>query len=435
MQLDELIICRNWATEAEVREALEYQRKFGDRLESHLYRFGYVSEANLVSALAEQFGCSSVCLSEMTIPDDVIRLVPAELAWSKLVLPFAIDRADNTLKIACENPRRSNLTDDLAAAAPGFKIELYITLGVVLQSALVKHYRQALTESEGSLHRSPLDATSISVPFEVLVSTSAKCRILLFQDDEGDPPALRPMLTHQGFTVTCAQTFDDLVNAAADPDLDAMLLVVPGGEERLSQLLTHLEEKKISIAAHPSYLVVPDVDDERTGELLRAGFEEVIRPENMLDLLMIKLSRFRDRLVSQRNQRLEILQALGTHGSLQDLNVIDLLQAMGTTGKTAFVSVLAVAKQLMIYLDRGRIVYAECEGTQGVDAVYCAVGWSEGVWSVDPIPPEALPEPNIFTTNEAILLEGCHRLDETTRSKVPASKEAVDPLAVFDNLF
>lgn len=434
MQLDELIICRNLATEAEVRESLEYQRKFGGRLEAHLYRFGYVREADLVSALEEQFGCPSVCLSGLTVPDDVIQLVPAELAWSKLVLPFALESADNTLKLACENPRRSGLIDDLATALPGFKIELYIALGVVLQSALVKHYRGALAGPEPSIHGSPLEATSISVPFDVLVSTSAKCRILLFQEDESDLPGLRPILTHQGFTVTCAKTIDELVKAAADPDLDAMLLVISGGEEPLSQLLTRLEEKKISVTAHPAYLVVPDVDDQRTGELLRVGFEEVIRPENMLDLLMIKLSRFRDRLVSQRNQRREILQSLGTHGSLQDLNVIDLLQAMGTTGKTAFVSVMAVGKQLMIYLDRGRIVYAECEETHGVDAVYCAVGWSEGVWSVDPIPPDALPEPNIFTSNEAILLEGCHRLDETTHSKDAAPKEAGDALAVFDNL-
>ena len=48
----------------------------------------------------------------------------------------------------------------------------------------------------------------------------------------------------------------------------------------------------------------------------------------------------------------------------------------------------------------------------GAEAVYCALAWKRGVWSLEPITPEDLPEPNVDQPNEAILLEGCRRLDE-----------------------
>jgi len=149
---------------------------------------------------------------------------------------------------------------------------------------------------------------------------------------------------------------------------------------------------------------------------------------------MIKLSRLRERLQSERSRQLEIMQTLGTHGSLTDMNVIDLLQSMGQTGKTARISVSAHGQQLTVYLDRGRIVYAECDDIRGPEAVYCALGWRQGVWSVDPVAAEELPEPNNNLATEAVLLDGCRRLDEMKRQDNSEQIQGADQLAVFNGL-
>jgi hypothetical protein len=434
MRLDQIIFSRNLATEEQVREALEYQKEYGGRLETHLFRMGYVNEAGLVTALSEQLGCPPIVLTGLDIPIEVVEMIPAETAWTLLVLPFAFDQATRTLKLACECSKRTDLRESLETACPGIKIELHLALGVVLQAALVKYYRvaPAVVEIVSPEFEPPTNA--ISVPIEYLVSQSAKCQILLFEAGETGIPPLGPVLRHQGFIVKIAQSVDDLGREVHESKPDALLMVVPEGRDCVDSLLAKLSDRSISILDFPTYLVTSSVDDSEIGELLGLGFEEVIRVQNVLDLLMIKLKRLKDRLINQRNQRQEILQTLGTHGSLQDMNVVDLLQAMGTTGKTASISVSAMGKQLTVFLDRGRIIYAECDDTTGPEAVYSAIGWNQGVWNVDPIRPEDLPTPNIFTSSEGLLLEGCRRLDEMSRSGNSGLNDIAGALSTLDTL-
>jgi hypothetical protein len=199
-------------------------------------------------------------------------------------------------------------------------------------------------------------------------------------------------------------------------------------------LLRELISSGFLVSGCPVYLVLSFYNSGDVSKLLKAGFEDVMSSDNVLDLLMIKLGRLRERLNIERAQRLEIMQNLGTHGSLTDMNVIDLLQAMGPTGKTARISVSAHGQQLTVYLERGRIVYAECDDIRGPEAVYCALGWRQGVWSVDPVAAEELPEPNNDLANEAVLLDGCRRLDEMGHQSSLQESPTGDPLAVFESL-
>ncbi len=434
MRLDQIIINRRLATEEQVCEALDYQKEYGGRLETHLFRMGYVDEPGLVEALAEQFACPKVVLKGLDVPPEVLQMLPAETAWTRLALPFAFDSSTQTLKIACESSRRTGLQEDLEAACPGSKIELHIALGVVLQMALVKYYREVPRIVENAPTDIPSAMDAVSVPIEWMVSYSAKCEILVYEEEGSGAPAMGPLLRHQGFIVGIVHTADELATAVRKSEPDAILFIMPDGPESVDNLLAQLSDRAISILEFPSYLVIASVEDSEIGGLLQLGFEEVIRVQNVLDLLMIKLKRLKERLVSQRNQRQEILQAMGTHGSLQDMHVVDLLQAMGTIGKTARISVTAVGKQLTIYLDRGRIIYADCDDVAGPEAVYGAIGWNQGVWNVDPIQPEELPAPNIFISSEGILLEGCRRMDEKTRPDGVKSQDDSGALLLFEAL-
>jgi hypothetical protein len=464
MRLDQLIVAKHLVTEEQLREALDYQKAYGGRLESHLYRFGYIDESSLVTCLSEQFGYAGVVLSGREIPDEVIRMVPAGLAWAQLVLPFEYDPIERRLKLACENPSRDGLREQLAAANPDVAVKLYVALGAVLQSALVRYYRQphfspepvdesALSGTEKidlrrlrGLAERPLDSGKVrqverlsadekaDPDYSSRTRAKVRCKILLLADSRSSGRVLEQALSHQGFTVIKTRTVDQFATELAESEPDALLLVAPAGRKAVVELVSELSIRNLSVSDWPSYLVIPSSSDTDVGELLRVGFEEVIPSENVLDLLMIKLGRLRERLAARQSQRLEIIKTLGTHGSLEDMNVIDLLQAMGPTGKTARISVSGAGQQLTVFLERGRIVYAECDETRGAEAVYCALGWKHGVWSVDPVPPETLPEPNNYLTNEALLLEGCRRLDEMGGRPSRKAEESGDPLAFMDNL-
>ena len=114
MRLDEALIREGLADKNQIQEALDYQRNYGGRLETHLYRFGYVDESSLVRALAKQFGCEGITLSRIIVDESVLKMIPPDVAWQKLVIPFDYEPDGNVLKIACENPQDKRLADELA---------------------------------------------------------------------------------------------------------------------------------------------------------------------------------------------------------------------------------------------------------------------------------------------------------------------------------
>ena len=60
----------------------------------------------------------------------------------------------------------------------------------------------------------------------------------------------------------------------------------------------------------------------------------------------------------------------------------------------------------------------------GAEAVYEAIQWVDGQWKVETINPEDLPAPNNDASNESILMEGCRRLDEKSRSASTSAPQA-----------
>ena len=108
----------------------------------------------------------------------------------------------------------------------------------------------------------------------------------------------------------------------------------------------------------------------------------------------------------------------GAAGNLGDMNLIDLLQALGPSRKTVKLIVASNNQTATLYLNQGTIVHAEAGGLAGPEAVYAALAWTRGSWKSQTIAPESIPEPNTFSSNESILMEGCRRIDEMSRTRV-----------------
>ena len=102
----------------------------------------------------------------------------------------------------------------------------------------------------------------------------------------------------------------------------------------------------------------------------------------------------------------------GVTGALVDMGMTDIIQVLFHGRKTAALRVEWSEHQGELHFSEGRIVDAFVSEITGENAVYAMLGLGEdGTFSVDPdfVPTD---EPTIYSSPEALLLEGMRLLDE-----------------------
>lgn len=98
-------------TRAQIEEALQIQRKTGERLGQILVRLGYISSEDVCRGLATQFGLEPIKLSDKTIPPEVIAKVPQDLAKRHRLVPIKAEA--DTLTVAIADPLNLFAVDNL----------------------------------------------------------------------------------------------------------------------------------------------------------------------------------------------------------------------------------------------------------------------------------------------------------------------------------
>ena len=410
MNLVDILNREKIVSQSQMDEVLEYQKSFGGRLESHLYRLGYTNEESLVNALARQFSIPGITLAGKEIPNSIIQMIPAESARQLLALPVEYDREKNILRIACENPRDKNLYEQLHEINPDLNLEFIVALSPVLKCAILHYYRlsreseisgnEAFNGSHEQSNETPVGKNPIN------------CHIRIIDDGGDSLNTIQQMLSHQGYQIAVVDKSGIYENSEISQNADMLIISSSGTTEEISNLLDSLMQNDIDIINIPTILISDNLDNQTQATFLKGGIEEVISSDFIMDLLILRLNRIRDRLTKMKNHRREIIKDLGTHGTLIDMGVIELLQAMATTRKTARISISGDSQHLTVFLKHGNIIYAECDTLRGPEAVYRGITWNHGVWSVDPVDEKSLPEPNNQLSNEAVLLEGCRLMDE-----------------------
>lgn len=237
-----------------------------------------------------------------------------------------------------------------------------------------------------------------------------------------------------GFEGIVTDRLDQFVARYRQLRPDVLVIAMNGTAERVQNMIDRLAASGVVFATTPSVVLHNADHQELVQSLLGLGLYDVIHFTGSYDLLKLRLQRISTERERESRQRLHVLQDLGTHGSLSHMNVIDLLQAMGPGNKTLRISVSAQGTQLTMYLSGGQLVYAECEGETGAKAVFKALDWDRGIWSVDRLELSDLPEPNVDRSIDSILIEGCHLHDERKRSQRPASETIELSLSsIFDD--
>lgn len=233
-----------------------------------------------------------------------------------------------------------------------------------------------------------------------------------------------PLETHlkkehfRTITVNNIDTFEKLYHRSS-PDI--ILLNLSTTKADIIETIDMMKNKNILFKKIPTILLTDNNLIEQLKSLTDEGIEDIIEHQLNHDYIIMKIKKIRDRSEKRATRKNAVIKGeSSTKGNLSDLSLIDLLQALGPSQRNVKIKVDSAQsheQELVIYLHYGKISYAELNDIKGADAVYQALGWSNGTWSVEQVKVENLPEPNNELPNESILMEGCRLIDEKNISK------------------
>ena len=98
----EILVRRQTLSPDQLEEAQGMAKQTGTRLQDALVKLGYATAQEVMSAIAEFHGLQFIDLTEVTIPQSVVELVPESVARENFVLPMA--QENGALKIIMSDP-------------------------------------------------------------------------------------------------------------------------------------------------------------------------------------------------------------------------------------------------------------------------------------------------------------------------------------------
>ncbi|MEX2546012.1 MAG: pilus assembly protein PilB, partial [Phycisphaeraceae bacterium] len=126
-------------TREQVKEALALQETRRLPLGQLLVEFGYVTQEDVNLALAHQAGMETIDLDEFDIPDDVIRMIPAETAQAYQILPLAYEASDKSLTVALKSADNFRALDDLRLLM-GFNVKAVVADPAQVEKKIQTYY-------------------------------------------------------------------------------------------------------------------------------------------------------------------------------------------------------------------------------------------------------------------------------------------------------
>ena len=142
LRLGEILLEAGVLEEARLNRALELQKKRGIRLGQILLQEGFISEPQLVQALSRRLSIPWVSLEHVDIADELLELVPAQLAEEFFLIPVYIqtlDRNNRTLFVAMNDP-----TDEAAlrfvSASAGMPVKPMVAGPSDISAAIHTYY-------------------------------------------------------------------------------------------------------------------------------------------------------------------------------------------------------------------------------------------------------------------------------------------------------
>ncbi len=132
-----MLVASGLITAAQLGEVLELQRTSGGKLGQLLVHKKFIAERKLLEFLSKQFGIEFVDLSAAEIKPEVLKIIPENIARRYGLV--AVEKTENKLKVAMEDPLNIVVLDDLKMMT-GFDIKPVFGAESDINAAIDKNY-------------------------------------------------------------------------------------------------------------------------------------------------------------------------------------------------------------------------------------------------------------------------------------------------------
>src|SRR6202163_4504458 len=175
----EILVRRQTLSPDQLEEAQGVAKQTGIKLQDALVKLGYATAQEVMSAIAEFHGLQFVDLTEVTIPQAVVELVPESVARENFVLPMA--QENGALKIIMSDPSDFDTVQKLQFIL-NKDIQPVLAPREQIVEAINRHYGQSETESVDSMLA---EFTDTAIDFTETESAAAMA------GDDSDAPVVK----------------------------------------------------------------------------------------------------------------------------------------------------------------------------------------------------------------------------------------------------
>ncbi len=137
-QLGQLLLESGLINDAQLNEALAYQRENGLVLGKAVVSMGLVAERDLLKVLGDHLGLPSLDISKYNIQDEALQLVSEDFARKYSIIPLFL--IENSLTIATADPLNIEVIDELTRTT-GMEIMLVLSIELDIERSIDLYYR------------------------------------------------------------------------------------------------------------------------------------------------------------------------------------------------------------------------------------------------------------------------------------------------------
>jgi type IV pilus assembly protein PilB len=177
----EILIRRQALSPDQLEEARGMAKQTGTKIQDTLIKLGYTTAQEVMSAIAEYHGLQFIDLTEVTIPQAVVELVPESVARENYVLPMA--QENGALKIIMSDPSDFDTLQKLQFIL-NKDIQPVLAPREQIVEAINRHYGQSETESVDSMLQ---EFTDTAIDFNEAAASSG----LAAAGDDSDAPVVK----------------------------------------------------------------------------------------------------------------------------------------------------------------------------------------------------------------------------------------------------
>lgn len=137
MGIGTILVDRGLITSEQLDEAIDEQKRTGERLDHVLVRLGHVKPEEVLEAIGRQFDMPIVDLAEIQVDEEVLQTLPAKLVFKQQCVP--VRRTATTLQVATCDPFELSAFDELRLLT-GLGVELVLAEERDLRRFIRTHY-------------------------------------------------------------------------------------------------------------------------------------------------------------------------------------------------------------------------------------------------------------------------------------------------------